>query len=83
MITGMGRYGKYSILSSNIRHLTPKYEINCKVINSKWKSLCQDQDEIIRVCEQIKELCFMRDTHNTGILTRLDATTIIDQLCTD
>ena len=83
MITGMGRYGKHSILGANIRHLTAKYELNCKVIYSKWKSLCQDQDEIIRVCEQIKELCFMRDTHNTGILTRLDATTIIDQLCTD
>ena len=83
MITGMGRYGKHSILGANIRHLTAKYELKCKVIDSKWKSLCQGQNEIIRVCEQIKELCFMRDTHNTGILTRLDATSIIDQLCTE
>ena len=83
MITGMGLYGKHSILGANIRHLKAKYELNIKVINDSWKRLCHDQSNIIRTCEQIKELCYMRDTHNTGILTLPEVTAIIECLCTE
>ena len=82
MITGMGMYGKHSILGANVRHLTAKFEMDCKFIEGKWKTLCQDQGEIIRTSEQIKELCFMRDTHNIDILSRSEATSVIDWLCT-
>ena len=82
MITGMGIYGKHSILGANVRHLTAKFEMSCKFIEDKWKSLCQDQGEIIRTSEQIKELCFMRDTHNIDILSRSEATSVIHWLCT-
>ena len=83
MITGMGLYGRHSILGANIRHLKAKYDMNIKVINDSWKRLCQDQNNIIRTCEQIKELCYMRDTHNTGILSVSEVTAIIDCLCTE
>ena len=56
MITGMGIYGKHSILGANVRHLFAKFEMSSKFIDDKWKSLCQDQGEIIRTSEQIKEL---------------------------
>ena len=68
MITGMGIYGTHSILGSNVRHLMAIYNMNCKVVDQKWNILCQGTGELKRKCEQIKELCYMRDTHNTGIL---------------
>ena len=82
MITGMGLYGKHSILGANARYLLYKYEMKCKVIDHKWKRLCQDQGELIRKSEQIKELCYMRDTNNTGNLSRNELNCIIDDLCT-
>ena len=57
--------------------------MNSKVVDELWMQSCQDQDDIIRSCEQIKELCFMRDTHNTGILTVPEISTIIKCLCTE
>ena len=78
----MERYGKHSILGANIRHLTANYDMSIRFIEDKWKSLCQDQGDLIRTCEQIKELCFMRDTHNSEILSRSEATSAIDWLCT-
>ena len=82
MITGMGIYGKHSILGANVRHPTAKFELNSRFVEEKWKSLCQDQGEIIRTSEQIKELCFMRDSHSIDILSRSEATSVIQWLCT-
>ena len=79
----MGLYGKHSILGANIRHLKAKYEMNSKVVDELWERSCQDQDDIIRSCEQIKELCFMRDTHNTDILMLPEISIIIKCLCTE
>ena len=83
MITGMGIYGKHSILGANIRHLTAEYDLSTKVINDIWNQSCHDQGDIARTCEQLKELCFMRDTNNTGILTVPEVKTIIECLCTE
>ena len=83
MITGMGIYGTHSILGANVRHLSAKYNMKCNEIDKKWKTLCQDTGDLTRKCIQIKELCYMRDTHNTGILSRKEVTSIIDMLCTE
>ena len=83
MITGMGLYGKHSIFGANARHLIYKYDLNCKIVDQKWKTVCLDQDELIRTSEQIKELCYMRDTYNTSILPREEASSIINMLCTE
>ena len=82
MISGMGRFGKHSILGANARHLTAKYNLSYKTLENEWRKLCSEQIELIRVSEQIKELCYMRDTHNTGILSMNDTKCIIDMLCT-
>ena len=83
MITGKGIYGTHSFLGANVRHLSAKYNMNCKIIDQNWKVLCQNKGDLTRKCEQIKELCFMRDTHNTGILSRKEVISIIDLLCTE
>ena len=82
MISGMGRYGNHSIFGSNAKHLSAKFDLNCKVVDFKWRDLISDQNNLVRVSEQIKELCYMRDTHNTGVLTMSDTKCIIDLLCT-
>ena len=82
MISGMGLHGKHSILGANARHLIAKYDLNCNVVENKWRELCTDQSNVVRVSEQIKELCFMRDTHNTGVLSMSDTKCIIEMLCT-
>ena len=82
MISGMGRYGNHSIFGSNAKHLSAKFDLNCKVVDAKWRDSISDQDNLVRVSEQIKELCYMRDTHNTGVLTMSDTKCIIDMLCT-
>ena len=82
-ITGMGVYGQHSILGANARHLIYKYDMNCKVVNQEWKRQCTKQAELIRMSQQIKELCYMRDTHNTSILSRDEIKSIIAMLCTE
>ena len=83
MITGMGLYGKHSILGANTRHLSFKYCLDCKFVDREWERLSAGQDDLVRVSEQIKELCWMRDTCNTGNLTRSEVINIIDMLCTE
>ena len=78
----MGLYGKHSILGANARHPIVKYNLNCNVVENKWRELCTDQSNVVRVSEQIKELCFMRDTRNTGVLSMSDTKCIIEMLCT-
>ena len=81
-ISSMARYGKHSIFGHNIRHLSAKFNLDCKVVDNQWKALISEQSDLVRVSEQIKELCYMRDTHNTGVLSMSDTKCIIDMLCT-
>ena len=83
MISGMGLYGKHSIFGANARHLIAKYELSIKNLTNEWKKLYSNQSNLVRVSEQIKELCNMRDSFNTCILPRSDAKCIIDMLCTE
>ena len=54
MITGMGLYGKHSIIGANARHLIYKYDLNCKVVDQMWRTICMDQGELVRIGEQVK-----------------------------
>ena len=83
IITGMGLYGKHSIIGANARHLIYKYDLNCKVVDQMWRTICMDQDELVRIGDQIKELCYMRDTYKTGYLSVDNTKDIIDILCTE
>ena len=78
----MAIYGSHSVLGQNIKHLSYKYNLNTNVVNKCWYIACQQQSELVRLCEQIKELCILRDSPLDNVLTRYEAQVIIDDLCT-
>ena len=57
--------------------------MNDKNVFKFWDYRCQEQTEIIRVSEQIKELCNMRDTYQEHLLSRDEIKSIISTLCTE
>ena len=79
----MAKYGYYSILGQNIKFLTAKYDLNPKQVEYQWKNTSLEQDEKIRLCAQIKELCYMRDTRQYHILSINEIKDLIDNLCTE
>ena len=82
-VTGMGMYGYHSILGQNAKYLWSKYNLDPCNVYKQWESVCQVQQEKIRICEQIKELCYIRDTRQEHILSRLETKDLIDTLCTE
>ncbi len=52
-------------------------------VYSKWKHVCANNDQLIRICMQIKELINMRDNCMNGIFKRGECNDIIEFLCTD
>ena len=82
MIAGMAIYGSHSVLGKTIKHLSFKYKLKSNEINKCWYMTCQQHPELVRVSEQIKELCILRDSPLDDVLTRYEAQVIIDELCT-
>ncbi len=76
-ISNMGRYGSHSIMGSNLKHLNRKYCIDQSNVYSKWKHVCANNEEIIRICMQAKELINMRDRCMNGISKRGEFNDII------
>ena len=83
MITGMALYGSHSVLGKNLKFLLYKYNLNVNEINKFWQRKCSEQDELTRLCCQIKELCLIRDSPYDNFLSRPEAQAIIDVLCTE
>ena len=83
MITGMGLCGPHSFIGQNYRFLSYKYDMNVKNVTNSWVNSCQEQTDIIRVSEQIKELCNMRDTYQEHLLSRDEIKSVIITLCTE
>ena len=82
-ITAMGLYGSHSILGGNIRLLNVEYKLNSNVINKLWLNKCNELNDAIRVGDQIRELCTIRDSFQSHILTDDECQTIIAALCTE
>ena len=82
-VTGMGLHGYHSILGQNIKYLKAKYELKSHNISTYWKTICHVQQDLIRQCNQIRELCHMRDTYHEELLTRAEIKEIINTLCTE
>ncbi len=47
-----------------------------------WNERCANDKDIIRKCEQVRELCEVRDRHVISILNMEESYTIIELLCT-
>ncbi len=48
-------------LGANYRVLCTKYGMKLNNIMKVWNERCADEEEIIRKCEQVRELCDVRD----------------------
>ena len=80
-IANMGIHGMHSVIGGNMRKLNSKYEMNTSNITDKWRDLCTKNENDIRICAQIKELCAIRDSHVSEFLTRDMCNDMIEFLC--
>ncbi len=54
------------------------------MINIVWMTkMCQKNEDVIRVCMQVKELVDMTDRYIDGVLNRRECSEIIECLCTE
>ncbi len=81
-ISMMGVNGLYSVLGANYRVLCTKYGMNLNNIVKVWNERCANEKDIIRKCEQVRELCEVRDSCVTSILNKEENYTIIELLFT-
>ncbi len=78
----MGVNGLYSVLVANYRVLRTKYGVNLNNIMKVWNERYVNAEDIIRKCEQVRELCEVRDMCVTSILNKEESYTIIEFLYT-
>ncbi len=81
-ISMMGVNGLYSVFGANYRVLFTKYGMNLNNIMKVWNERCANEEDIISKCEQVRELCEVRDRCVTSILNKEEIYTIIEFLCT-
>ncbi len=81
-ISMMAVNGLYSVLGANYWVLCSKYGMNLNNIMKVWNERCANEEEIIRKCEQVRELCEMRDRCVTSILNKKESYAIIEFLWT-
>ncbi len=81
-VTTISMNGLYSVLGANYRVLCAKYAMNLNNIMKVWNERCANEEEIIRKCEQVRELCEVRDRYVTSILNKEESYAIFKFLCT-
>ena len=79
-VMNMGLYGAYSVIGGNLRLLEYRYNMNIKEMYKNWSATCQSESEVIRLVEQVKELCDLRD-RNVSEFTNKEICDIIEFLC--
>ncbi len=52
-------------------------------VYSKWRHVCANNEERIRICMQVKELMNMQDRCMNGIFKKAECYDRIEFLCTD
>ena len=82
-ISNMGRYGTHSIMGANFKHFNCKYEMSERNVNVVWNDICDRNEDVIRICVQVKELVYMREKCTNGVLSRGECSEIIEILCTE
>ncbi len=80
-ISNMGRYGTCSIMGGNIRLLIEKYDMNVKNVVKAWNERTSRNEELVRVCEQVKEVVGMRDRYIDSVMSRSECDDILTFLC--
>ncbi len=49
-ISNMGQYGSHSIMGANCKLFNRKYCMDESNVYSKWKHVCANNEELIRIC---------------------------------
>ena len=76
----MGQYGRHSVIGSNIRHLTYKYNLHSDVVNKAWTQLQHDQCDLGGTGAQSREVCYMRHNSDSTVLDARQIRMMIDAL---
>ncbi len=64
-------------MGGNIRLLIEKYDMNVKNVVKAWNERISKKEELVRVCEQVKEVVGMRDR-----MSRSECYDILTFVCT-
>ncbi len=72
-------------MGASVKHFNDKYCMDERHVHSTWRVMCEKNEDVIRVCMQVKGLVDMRDkyVHVDGVLNRGECSEIIEYLCTE
>ncbi len=76
-------YSSYSVMGTNIKLCNDKYCMDERNVYATWMGMCEKNEDVIKVCMQVKELVDMRDKYVDGVLNRGECSEIIQCLCTE
>ena len=71
----------HSVLGSNVRHLSARYNMDVKHVYTRWNRMFDDN--AARSASQVAELCDMRDSVNETFLSRSELKDIIAAIVTE
>ncbi len=81
-ISNMGRFRTYSIMGGNIRLLIEKHDMNVNNVLKAWNERTSKNEELVRVCEYVKEVVEMRDRYIGSVMSQSECDDILIFLCT-
>ncbi len=81
-ISNMGQCSSYSIMGANIIPFNDKYYMDERNVHATWRGMYEKNEDVIRVCLQVKEIVDMRDKYIDGVLNMGKYSEIIECLCT-
>ncbi len=69
-ISNMCRYRTYSIMGTSMKRFNYKYGMDERNVYTNWKYMFENNEDVIRICMQVKELFDMWDVCIDGVLNR-------------
>ncbi len=75
-VSNTSRYSSYSIMGATMKLFNDKYYMDER--NVYAKCMCDNNEDVIRVCMQVKELVDMRDRCINGVLNRGNAVKLLN-----
>ncbi len=69
-------------MGANIKLFNHKYCMDERNVYATWRGMWEKNEDVIRVCMQVKELVDIRDRYVDGVLNRGECSEIIECLCT-
>ncbi len=70
-------------MGADINLFNDKYCMDERNVYATWRGMCEKDEDVIRVCMQVKELVDMRDRYVDGVLNRGEWSESIECLCTE